>query len=56
MKIVVTLMLLTAGVQAQDSLNVQLLFHWNDTSIAQATAYGALFRYNEIWGTAINGR
>jgi choice-of-anchor B domain-containing protein len=56
MRIIVILMLAAINLQAQDSLNIQLLFHWNDTSIAQATAYGALFRYNEIWGTAINGR
>ena len=39
---------------AQDSMNVSLLFQWNDTALPSSSAHNN--RYNEIWGVAINGR
>ena len=39
---------------AQDSMNVSLLFQWNDTSLPSSSIHDN--RYNEIWGVAINGR
>ena len=40
--------------KAQDSLNMQLVYHWNDTTITPEVYYGS--RFNEIWGMAVNGR
>lgn len=39
---------------AQDSLNVSVLFHWDDPTIPAEPTYG--LNYNEVWGVAINGR
>jgi len=39
---------------AQDSMNVSLLFQWNDVTLPSSSAHNN--RYNEIWGVAINGR
>ena len=56
MRILYTLliMLLSAnGLFAQDSMNVSLLFHWDDNTIPTEPVYN--LNYNEIWGVAING-
>lgn len=50
------LLLITTNLFAQDSLNIKQLFNWNDTSLTQINSYGALFRYNEIWGVVVKGR
>lgn len=42
------------SILAQDSLNINLLFHWDDPTIPIETTYG--LNYNEIWGVAIQGR
>lgn len=39
---------------AQVSSNIQLLYHWEDTSIAGSTWYDNV--YNEIWGYSKDGR
>jgi len=39
---------------AQDSMNVNLLFQWNDITLPLSSVHKN--RYNEIWGVAINGR
>jgi len=38
----------------QDSLNVSLVYHWNDTSLPSTFAHNNT--YNEIWGLAEGGR
>jgi choice-of-anchor B domain-containing protein len=42
------------GLFAQDSMNVSLLFHWDDNTIPAEPVYG--LNYNEVWGVALNGR
>jgi len=42
------------GVQAQDSMNVSVLFHWDDNTIPPEPIYN--LNYNEVWGVALNGR
>ncbi len=39
---------------AQDSMNVHLLFHWNDTTLVGSNAYNNT--YNEVWGFVQGGR
>lgn len=39
---------------AQNSLNTNLLFHWEDTSLVGSAAFDNV--YNEIWGIAKDGR
>ena len=39
---------------AQNSLNTNLLFHWQDTTLAGSTAFDNV--YNEIWGVYQDGR
>lgn len=39
---------------AQDSLNVQALFNWQDSSLPASTTWSNT--YNEVWGYAANGR
>lgn len=46
--------LLTFSSMAQDSLNMQVLFHWEDTSLVASNAH--LNRYNEVWGYVKEGR
>jgi choice-of-anchor B domain-containing protein len=47
-------LLFTANsVFAQDSLNVSVLFHWDDPTIPLEPIYG--LSYNEIWGVEIQG-
>lgn len=41
-------------VRAQDSLNMELLFHWDDNAITGSSSYNNSF--NEIWGYAADGR
>ncbi|MFQ5335697.1 MAG: hypothetical protein ACE5DN_06450 [Flavobacteriales bacterium] len=40
--------------RAQDSLNVHLLYHWNDTTLVGSNAYNNT--YNEVWGFVQGGR
>ena len=54
MRRLLVLLLITNNIQAQDSLNVKLLFNWNDTSIVKSPYWEN--RYNEVWGVAINDR
>ncbi len=55
--LILLLVLVNTNIWAQDSLNVKLLYNWNDTSITQVKAYGdALFRFNEVWGVVVKGR
>ncbi|HMC98297.1 MAG TPA: choice-of-anchor B family protein [Flavobacteriales bacterium] len=42
-------------VQAQDSLNVRMLFHWDDPAIPIGVE-DYQDQYNDIWGYAANGR
>lgn len=42
------------GALAQDSLNISVMFHWNDSTIPGSTFYDNA--YNEIWGYTQNGR
>ncbi|MBL4657707.1 MAG: hypothetical protein JKX73_06880, partial [Flavobacteriales bacterium] len=52
---VLFLALLTSfSVIGQGSLNVTLLYQWNDTSLPSSQAHDN--RYNEIWGVAQGGR
>lgn len=39
---------------SQDSLNMRVLFHWNDTTLPSSA--GHLNRYSEIWGYAQHGK
>ncbi|MBW8051477.1 MAG: choice-of-anchor B family protein [Cytophagales bacterium] len=39
---------------AQDSSNMQLLYHWEDTTLVGSIVFNNV--YNEIWGYAKNGR
>lgn len=54
LKLTLVLLFTMPCVFAQDSLNVNLLFHWEDPTIPAETTYG--LNYNEIWGVAIQGR
>lgn len=49
-----TFLFYTLSCPAQDSLNMHLLFHWNNTSLPSSSAHNN--RYNDIWGYASNGR
>ncbi len=48
-----TLLLITSMAIAQDSLNIKLLFQWDDSTITTANPEK---RYSEIWGIAQDGR
>lgn len=48
------LLLSAHGLFAQDSMNVSLLFHWDDNTIPAEPVYN--LNYNEVWGVAINDR
>lgn len=39
---------------SQDSLNVRVLFNWQDSTLSKSTLYNNA--YNEVWGYAKNGR
>ncbi|MDP6909714.1 MAG: hypothetical protein QF371_09415, partial [Flavobacteriales bacterium] len=39
---------------SQDSLNVSLVYHWNDTTLVPAAPYDNI--YNEIWGLNVGIR
>lgn len=39
---------------SQDSMNVSLLYHWDDNTIPAEPVYN--LNYNEVWGVALNGR
>ena len=41
---------LAGGIFAQDSLNISLVFNWDDSTITPTSAYNN--PYNEIWGYA----
>ncbi|MCH8330234.1 MAG: choice-of-anchor B family protein [Bacteroidetes bacterium] len=54
MKRLITLFLLIPFISsAQDSMNVRLLFNWNDTTITGTFAFNN--RYNDVWGYEKNG-
>ncbi len=55
-RILFILLIASTQLQAQDSLNIKLLYHWDDTTLKLASGYGTQFRYNEIWGMVVNGR
>lgn len=55
-RILFFLLLASFQIQAQDSLNIKLLYHWDDTTLNLVSGYGTHFRYNEIWGMVVNGR
>jgi len=50
----ILMFMLIDGVMAQDSLNMSLLYNWNDPSIPPTSAFNN--PYNEVWGYAANGR
>ena len=54
LKFAIFFLLTTNSVFAQDSLNVGLLFHWDDPTMPTEPLYG--LNYNEVWGVAIQGR
>ena len=39
---------------AQDSLNMSVLYHWNDTTLPSSAFHDN--RYNEIWGVVVDNR
>ncbi len=39
---------------SQDSLNMRLLFNWNDTTLPSSAGHNN--RYNDVWGYAKNGK
>lgn len=53
-RLLILLTLTSYSLFAQDSLNIKLLFNWQDTSITGSTLYAN--KYNEIWGYAKDGR
>lgn len=48
------LLIIPLSAFSQISKNIDLLFHWDDTTLAGSSQYDNT--YNEIWGVAINGR
>ncbi len=54
MKKLIILLVLPFSALAQQSMNVNLLYNWTDTTLVSSIAFGNA--YNEIWGVAINGR
>ncbi|MBL4654682.1 MAG: choice-of-anchor B family protein [Bacteroidia bacterium] len=46
--------ILTTNTIAQDSKNIDLLFHWEDTSLVGSGFYDNV--YNEVWGVVVNGK
>jgi choice-of-anchor B domain-containing protein len=50
----ITYYLLPITSSAQDSLNIKLLYHWNDTSLNDLTSHQSI--YNEIFGFVQNGK
>ncbi|HIA37089.1 MAG TPA: choice-of-anchor B family protein [Flavobacteriales bacterium] len=56
MKAILSTLLLfgACAVQAQDSLNVKLLFHWQEDTLPTSSAIDNV--YNEVWGYARDGR
>jgi choice-of-anchor B domain-containing protein len=48
------LLLIAAGVFAQDSLNVSLLYHWEDPTLLPSSDFNNT--YNEVWGFEQGGR
>jgi choice-of-anchor B domain-containing protein len=46
--------LFTHGVRSQNSLNMNLLYQWDDPSLVSSFAHDNT--YNEVWGYAKNGR
>lgn len=54
MKRLIFLFLLLNTAYAQDSLNVRLLFNWQEDTLVPEPVYGII--YNEIWGVQQDGR
>ncbi|MCG3167670.1 MAG: hypothetical protein POELPBGB_03464 [Bacteroidia bacterium] len=50
----ITYYLLPITSSAQDSLNIRLLYHWNDTTLNDLTSHMSI--YNEIFGFVQNGK
>ena len=48
------LLLLTVGLNAQSSLNMNLVYQWSDATLVPSTFHDNT--YNEVWGYASNGR
>jgi len=49
-----TAIYISCSLQAQDSLNISVLFHWADTSLPASTNVNNT--YNEVWGFVQDGR
>lgn len=47
-------LLFPASLEGQDSMNISLLYHWEDTTMPSSDAFGN--SYNEIWGFVEDGR
>lgn len=52
--LLITYYLLPITATAQDSLNIKLLYHWNDTTLNDLTSHMSV--YNEIFGFVQNGK
>ena len=52
--LIFTLCLITNFYSAQNSLNVNVIFQWDDPTIPAEPFYN--LNYNEVWGVAINDR
>lgn len=55
MRFLIGILLTTCGLAgfSQDAMNVDLLFHWNDTTIPSTSLHNN--RYNDVWGYSKNG-
>lgn len=54
LKLLLASCLLPIAVSAQDSMNVKLLYHWDDTTLNDLTSHESI--YNEIFGFVQNGK
>ncbi len=52
--LILVLLLFTVRLSAQDSLNMSVLYNWQDPSLSKSTLYDNA--YNEVWGYAKDGR
>lgn len=51
---IIVLVFLTVNVKSQSSLNMNLLYHWEDSGIVRSSLHHNA--YNEVWGYELNGR
>ena len=51
---VIVALSLSGSIASQNSLNVNLVFHWEDSTIVPSSQYNNT--YNEVWGVKVNGR